>query len=412
MRSVRSFFIGIVGVLFLNFSSVLASERGSDFEERYYVVPYTYLQLLDPVEFRPNLLGVQQDLVLVKLDYDQMIRLGSKIHEVSRVCGGFFDVTEEFLKDRKAGHLLQSFRSDQKKLLKKGELEIGFDSQVQEVLSKIESQHFLKQLEEFSSFSDRAARSELGKEASDWIKNRIQGWVVEHGRSGSVGIETFATSSKYVQPSLVVKIAGKNASLPGVLLGAHIDTYEYNKPGADDDGSGTSAILEVLKAVLSSKMEFQRNLYFAFYAAEEVGLLGSSRVSSAFEERGIELRGVLQLDMIGYRSPDAQKKLYLLSDYTDPDLTEFMRKLATHYVGISSDMIGSTYCGYACSDHASWHRRGYPTALPFEADFDEFNPYIHSGRDGMDLIDLDHAMNFVRLAAAFAVEGAEPTGER
>lgn len=66
-------------------------------------------------------------------------------------------------------------------------------------------------------------------------------------------------------------------------------------------------------------------------------------------------------------------------------------------------------CGYACSDHASWTRAGYPSAFPFETAFSEYNPDIHTPKDTMEKLDAGHGLNYLKLSLAFAVEMAEAT---
>jgi hypothetical protein len=94
------------------------------------------------------------------------------------------------------------------------------------------------------------------------------------------------------------------ADLPGrrggaVLLGAHLDSVA-NGPGINDNGSGTAAVLEVARQARRLGVRPTRGLRFAFWGAEELGLIGSSayaRSLSALERR--QLRAVLNFDMVG-----------------------------------------------------------------------------------------------------------------
>lgn len=60
------------------------------------------------------------------------------------------------------------------------------------------------------------------------------------------------TGSYYKQPSLVTVI-GKDINAPAVVIGAHMDTLDGRMPGAGDDGSGSSSIMEMARVLLSSK---------------------------------------------------------------------------------------------------------------------------------------------------------------
>jgi len=92
----------------------------------------------------------------------------------------------------------------------------------------------------------------------------------------------------------------------------------------------------------------------------------------------------------------------------NPHVTDFLKALIQQYntVGPHAIAFGETECGYACSDHASWTRNGYPSAFPFEARFEDFNPSIHSPQDLVQNLDTSgaHQARFAKLAAEFAIE--------
>jgi leucyl aminopeptidase len=158
---------------------------------------------------------------------------------------------------------------------------------------------------------------------------------------------------------------------------------------------------------LDSGLRFRRTVHFAFYAAEEVGLVGSQAVVSSFSSRKIPVRAALQFDMVGYNSPNDSLPIYMIGDNTHPGLTQFVRDLAKEYLGIAQ--TGTTLCDYACSDHARWYQAGIPVAFPFESSFENSNNQIHTAGDTVARLDWDHVMNFVKLGLAFAIELGEPT---
>ncbi|MDZ7296215.1 MAG: M28 family metallopeptidase [candidate division KSB1 bacterium] len=89
-----------------------------------------------------------------------------------------------------------------------------------------------------------------------------------------------------------------------VLVCAHYDSRSAEArdaitaaPGANDDGSGVAALLELVRVL--GRYRFEANLVFAAVAGEEQGLLGSARLAQMVKDHGWELLGVLSLDMIG-----------------------------------------------------------------------------------------------------------------
>ena len=69
-----------------------------------------------------------------------------------------------------------------------------------------------------------------------------------------------------------------------VVLGAHYDSRgsfgSTRAPGADDDGSGTTALLAVARAIGKAGVVFKSNVELCLFAGEEQGLLGSKAHAS------------------------------------------------------------------------------------------------------------------------------------
>jgi leucyl aminopeptidase len=84
-------------------------------------------------------------------------------------------------------------------------------------------------------------------------------------------------------------------------------------------------------------------------------------------------------------------------------VVDFVKKLIDTYLDIP---WVETKCGYACSDHASWTKNGYPSSFAIESSFENSNHDIHSTNDRMDIpeFSLTHMLEFSKLAVAFAVE--------
>ncbi|WP_378787256.1 M28 family metallopeptidase [Nonomuraea fastidiosa] len=82
-----------------------------------------------------------------------------------------------------------------------------------------------------------------------------------------------------------------------VMLGAHLDGVQEG-PGINDNGSGSAGVLEV--ALQAAKLKPRNQLRFAFWGAEEFGLLGSEHyVASLSEEERAKIKLYLNFDMIG-----------------------------------------------------------------------------------------------------------------
>jgi Zn-dependent M28 family amino/carboxypeptidase len=94
-----------------------------------------------------------------------------------------------------------------------------------------------------------------------------------------------------------------------IVVGAHLDSVEAG-PGINDNGSGTSTILEIAEQVAQLSQDPRNRLRFAFWGAEEAGLVGSTAyVAEQVANGGIEdIEANLNFDMVG--SPNFVRFVY------------------------------------------------------------------------------------------------------
>jgi Zn-dependent M28 family amino/carboxypeptidase len=93
-----------------------------------------------------------------------------------------------------------------------------------------------------------------------------------------------------------------------VVVGAHLDSVDAG-PGVNDNGSGTAAILEVAKQMAALRVQPTNRVRFAFWGAEEFGLLGAEHYLANLPKA--ELKNLmlnLNFDMVG--SPNYVRFVY------------------------------------------------------------------------------------------------------
>lgn len=61
-------------------------------------------------------------------------------------------------------------------------------------------------------------------------------------------------------------------------------------------------------------------------------------------------------------------------------------------------------CGYACSDHASASKAGYPSAFVIESSFEDSQDKIHTTDDIIDYLSFDHMLQHGKLTLGLALE--------
>ena len=180
-------------------------------------------------------------------------------------------------------------------------------------------------------------------------------------------------------------------TLPGVttpgeivLVTAHLDDEPGGSlaPGADDNASGSAAVLAAARAFC--RCRFDRTIRFVLFMGEEQGLLGSSAYAADVHAIGDNIVAVLNFDMIAWNGtggPVAQLHTRVTSDPGYPgDLTiasAFINVVATY--GLSGSLTPSIVADSIWeSDHSRFWNYGYPAVLAIEEYPTDFNPYYHS----------------------------------
>ncbi|EMC93563.1 hypothetical protein BAUCODRAFT_245698 [Baudoinia panamericana UAMH 10762] len=289
------------------------------------------------------------------------------------------------------------------------------------LLKTLDKQHMISDLTTFTAFHTRYYRSDYGRQSSEWLLAQVNHTLSSASKNTSTSTSTSSNFTGHVRPfphswgqaSIIATLPGKSANT--IVIGAHQDSTNLflpsllAAPGADDDGSGTVTILEALRVLLHDPKilagEQENTVEFHWYSAEEGGLLGSQAIFSAYQKSGRSVKAMLQQDMTGYThatlAAGEPESVGVITDYVDPGLTSFIKEVVTEYCTIP---FIETKCGYACSDHASASKAGYPSAFVIESDFKYSDKKIHTTDDKLEYLDFDHMLQHARLTLGLAYE--------
>ncbi len=340
---------------------------------------------------RIDVLAANDDVAVVAVDDDALDIIGREIHERHGRCGGF--MLHDSQQDAEAALRVVRERRPIDYTLDRAAV-------VSAVLPAVDEARIHSTIGELTAMKSRYYKSASGAAASRWLAEK---WRTFTTRS-DVTIEL--VEHGYPQTSVVMTIPGTTHAHEVIVIGGHLDSislsgFSGDAPGADDDASGIATLTEVARVLLASEYRPARTLKFMAYAAEEVGLRGSQAIARDFQKRKVDVVGALQLDMTNYQGSD--KDIWLMKDFTSGPQNTFLIQLIETYVGAT---WGLDACGYACSDHASWHQIGVPASMPFESRMAQRNKHIHTSRDTLETSgnNAAHAAKFARLATAYAIE--------
>lgn len=255
-----------------------------------------------------------------------------------------------------------------------------------------------------------AARSWVIKKFNDYAKNsggRMEVYLQQ---------EDIQPDGKRVDKS--VNLGNAVAFLKGTdpddkrifLIGGHLDsrvTDVMNRtsiaPGANDDGSGVSAVIE--SARILSKSSFPASIIFVAFSGEEQSLLGSKQLSEKIKRENLQLEAVLNNDMIGnpkagetgevntrilrvfseglpYKDLDKKaitiRNLGFENDSESRQLARYIKEITEQYVkGLEIKLIYRNDRFLRGGDHTSFVVNGFPSVRLTEY----YENYDHQHQD-------------------------------
>ena len=212
---------------------------------------------------------------------------------------------------------------------------------------------------------------------------------------------------------VAVMPGGKAESLakPWVVVGAHYDHLGRGRGGnslarpdekeaihlgADDNASGTAAVLEAARQL--RELGHDRNVALAFWSGEELGLLGSADFVDDAVIPADRIAAYVNLDMVG-RVRD--NRLTVQAVGSSPDWAGLV-EAANVPVGFD---LGMQTDPYLPTDTSSFNNAGVPTVNLFSGSHEDY----HRPTDTADLINYDDLERVARFAALLTRRAANQT---
>jgi len=335
------------------------------------------------------------------------------------------------------------------------------------IVREISPQRIHDYVEKLVSFGTRHTMSDTKSDtrgigaARRWIKAELE-------RCGAVaGGRLQVTYDSHIHPVMArlnvpTEIVNVVATLPGTqpaskdriyVVSGHYDSRvtdvmnaKDDAPGANDDGSGTAAVMEM--ACVMARHKFEATLVFMTVAAEEQGLLGAENWAKLAKDKGWNVAGMFDNDIIGNSRNDEGKKdasqVRLFAEGVPPgkevpealralvatggendtptrQLARYVKETGERYVsGFKVTIVNRRDRYLRGGDHIPFLERGFPAVrfTEYAEDFSHQHQDLRteSGKKYGDLIeymDFDYAANVARVnAAALASLAMAPAGPK
>jgi Peptidase family M28 len=266
---------------------------------------------------------------------------------------------------------------------------------------------------EWATWNDKHAPDERPKETLPCLEitpecaNAIAGLdvvAIEHAMDKSarpnklswkgrqVLLQSKTATSDLEADNVVAWLPGSDEKLAEqvVVVGAHydhvgVDTRGRIGFGADDNGSGSAALLELAQALASARP--RRSILACSFSGEEEGLLGSQAIAARLPVDKSRIVAMVNMDMIGRGDRNEVAVLGIVQNPALEKVLERARRLAPAGVGKLVLRQGEEL--FQRSDHYSFHQLGVPVLFFFEGLPIDNNEDYHTWRDTLDKLDLE-----------------------
>ena len=211
-------------------------------------------------------------------------------------------------------------------------------------------------------------------------------------------------------PNVVGVLEGSDPALRDeyVVFSAHMDHVGVGAPdargdsifnGADDDASGTVAVVEIAEAMASLPAAPRRSMLFLLVSGEEKGLWGSEYFANNPPVPAEQMVANLNMDMVGRNWPDTI--VAIGKEHSDLGATLARVNAAHRELGMTAiDDLWPEESFYTRSDHYNFAVKGVPILFFFNGTHEDY----HGRDDEVDRIDAEKAARIARLVFYLGAE--------
>lgn len=239
------------------------------------------------------------------------------------------------------------------------------------------------------SLRGRFAGSEDAMKAAEYIVKQYEAMGVEpFYESGYIQSFTNSLTGNNVYNNVIAYIPGSDPALKDeyVIIGAHYDhlgvKHDQVYNGADDNASGTAAVIEIARQLKEHQSELKRSVIIVNFDAEEIGLFGSNAFAKRLtkEKKIKKVCLMMSIDMVGWYRQSG--KLIVEGTGTIDDGRKKMKELA-EVLGINLKTKKFERSMLTATDTEGFAKKGVATLAVTTG---LKSPY-HKPEDDADLID-------------------------
>ena len=247
--------------------------------------------------------------------------------------------------------------------------------------------------------------------ARDWLVAQFQAMPGLTVTTQAFTVPASGPNPAVTAYNVIATLQGATRPDDWYIVGAHYDAISNDNghataTGAEDNGSGTTGVLELARIFTSHVPD--ATMKFICYAGEEQGLHGSIAHAQSIVAAGdtAKVKGMFNIDMIGYTG-DSDLDCRLETRVIGQPLMDACLAAAAQYTTLR--MV--TSLSPCCSDHAPYLDRGMPAILAIENDYGTY-PGYHNSSDLSTNLNIEMAVQILKMYVATIgnLVGTSPAG--
>lgn len=233
-----------------------------------------------------------------------------------------------------------------------------------------------------------------------WVNEEVSRKLDDENANGfQINLQVAFSQNKRTGTNVIGYI--NNGAPKTVVLGAHFDHLGYGEDrnslatavkaihnGADDNASGTAAMLELGRLLKSSRLK-NNNFILVAFSGEELGLFGSKYFTEHSPVPPEQVNFMINMDMVGRL--DASKGLQVGGIGTSPSWAALLEQTAPKTVKLSYDSSG-----VGPSDHTSFYRKHIPVLFFFTGTHADY----HKPSDDVEKINFEGELSVIKFVYA------------
>lgn len=262
-----------------------------------------------------------------------------------------------------------------------------FNPYHQTLVNKVSKANIIQYLTDFENFGVKTYGSSEEDDALQWLVSKYQSW-------GYTDIETQETYAYGESSSnLIVTKTGTVYPDQYIIIDGHYDTA-YG-PGTNDNGSGTSILLELARVLANVKTEY--SIKFIHFTGEEWGFIGSyAYVDDIVIPQNSDIKLVFNIDEVGGVAGANNNKIVCEKDMSEPYFNNNDSSIVTEQLANCIELysnLGTVFDFAYGSDYVPFQEEGYVITGLYEYNESE---YPHTPNDTMENLDTEYIFQIAK----------------